>query len=57
MNAECRIESVGTQFIVVNPWGENVGSFRTKEAAQEDIERCQKKDAMWRSARVLDCLR
>ena len=53
MDAEYRIESVGTQFIVVDPWGENAGSFPTQEAAQQDIERCKKKDALWRSARVL----
>lgn len=53
MDAEYRIESVGNQFIVVDPWGENVGRFVTEEAAKRNIEHCKKKDAMWRSARIL----
>ena len=49
----CFQEPVGEKFIVVDPYGEIVGSYLTEDAAQQDIERCKKKDAMWDTAQLL----
>jgi hypothetical protein len=46
MENEYSIEPVGVQFAVVDPWGEQVGTYPTEEAAKQDIERCKKDDAM-----------
>ena len=41
------------QFTVIDPWGEQVDVYPTEDAAKQDIERCQKEDAMWNSAQLL----
>jgi hypothetical protein len=39
---------------VAGPWGEQlVDVFPTEEAAQKDIERCQREDALYETARQL----
>lgn len=53
MNTEYRIEPVGNQFIVVDPWDEIAGRYPTEDAAMQDIERCKKDDRMWESAKLL----
>ena len=53
MSTEYRIEPVGNQFIVVDPWGEIVGRYPAEGAALQDIERCKKEDAMWETAKLL----
>ena len=45
MTAEYRIELAGTAFRVLDPWGEYlVDLFPTREAAQQDIDRCKRED-------------
>lgn len=54
MNTEYRIEPAGTQFTVIDPWGERlVHDYATEEAAKADIARCKKEDAMWETAKLL----
>jgi len=54
MSTDYRIEPVGHQFIVLDPWGEQlVNTYPTEEAARQDIERCKKEDAMWETAKLL----
>jgi len=54
MNDEYRIERAGDSFIVVDPWGERlVDDFPTEEAAQQDIARCKREDAMYETATQL----
>jgi len=53
MTNEYRIESVSNAFIVIDDLGEPVGRYPTEEAAQQDIERCKKEDAMWETAKLL----
>ena len=54
MSIEYRIEPVGNQFIVIDPWGKNlVDSFLTEEEAQHAIEECKKEDAMWETTELL----
>jgi predicted nucleic acid-binding protein len=53
MTAEYRIHQAGTQFTVVDPWGERVNFYPTKEAAEQDIERCKKEDSMWETEKYL----
>jgi len=36
-----RIEPAGPAFIVIDPWGEKVNTYPTKEAAKKDIETLQ----------------
>ena len=48
-----RVESSGTQFIVIDPDGEQVGIFPTQDAANETIEFCKKEDRMWDTANLL----
>lgn len=39
---------------MIDPWGERlVADYPTVEAAQQDIERCRKEDAMWETAKQL----
>jgi len=35
---------VGPAFIVIDPAGEQVGTYPTKEAAQQEIERCKREE-------------
>ncbi len=53
MTNEYRIEPVSNAFIVIDDLGEPVGRYPTEEAAQQDIERCKKEDAMWETAKLL----
>ena len=54
MNTDYQIKRAGRQFKVVDPWGEQlVDLFLTKEAAQKDIERCKREDALYETARQL----
>ena len=54
MTGDYRIEPSGTEFIVIDPWGERlVDIFPTLEAAQKDIERCTRKDEMYETAKQL----
>jgi hypothetical protein len=53
MDTEYRIESVGSQYIVVDPWDEIVGRFSSEEEAQKNIERCKREDAISDTARLL----
>jgi hypothetical protein len=53
MNTEYRVETAGEQFIVIDPWGEQVNSYLTEETAKQDIERCKKEDAMYETAKQL----
>jgi hypothetical protein len=53
MTNEYRIEPVGSLFIVVDPWGEIVNRCSTEEAARQDIERCEREDAMWETAKLM----
>jgi hypothetical protein len=49
-----RVEPAGDHFIVIDPWGERlVNDYPTEEAAEEDIVRCRKEDAMWETAKHL----
>jgi hypothetical protein len=54
MSAEYRIEAAGSQFIVVDPWGEQLEhTYPTEDAARQDIERCKREDALWETAKLL----
>ena len=53
MKNEYRIEPVGSLFIVVDPWGEIVNRCSTEESARQDIERCEREDAMWQTAKMM----
>jgi hypothetical protein len=53
MGTDYRIESTGNAFIVIDNAGEQVGAYPTEVAAQQEIERCKKEDAMWEAAERL----
>jgi hypothetical protein len=53
MDAEYRIEPVGSQFIVVDPWDEIVGRYSSAEEAQQNIERCKREDSIADNAHIL----
>jgi hypothetical protein len=54
MNTNYRIEPSGAAFVVVDPWGERlVDTYPTIDAAQQDIERCQKEDLLYDTAQQL----
>jgi hypothetical protein len=53
MSTEYRVETAGNQFIVIDPWGEEVNTYLTEEAAKLDIERCKQQDAMYETAKQL----
>ena len=54
MKAEYRIRRAGGGFVVTDPWNERlVDVFPTKEAAQLDIGRCKREDAMFETAKQL----
>jgi len=42
MDTDYRIEPVGSQYIVVDPWDEIVGRYTSAEEAQQSIERCKR---------------
>jgi uncharacterized protein YcgI (DUF1989 family) len=53
MKHEYRIEPLGTRFRVIDPNGEQVGAYSTEDAAQQDMERCEKEAAMLDTAKLL----
>jgi hypothetical protein len=54
MSNEYSIAPAGSQFPVIDPWGERlVDSYPTEDPAQQDIERCKKEDAMCETAKQL----
>jgi hypothetical protein len=53
MSTEYHIEPSGSQFIVIDPGGEQVNAHPTEDAAKQEIERCKKEDAMWDAAKTL----
>ena len=54
MTAEYRIEPSAGHFIVIDPWGERlVDDYPNVQAAERDIERYKKEDAMWETAKQL----
>ncbi len=46
MTNEYRIETVGSQFIVVDPWGEIVDRYTSEEEARQNIEPCKREDSI-----------
>lgn len=48
-----RIESVGGGFVLIDDANEEVGSYGTEHEAINDLERCQKEDAMWETAKLI----
>jgi hypothetical protein len=53
MDTDYRIEPVGSQYIVVDPWDEIVGRYTSAEEAQQSIERCKKEPAISETAHLL----
>jgi hypothetical protein len=53
MDIQHRIEFVGSQYIVVDPWDEIVGRYTSAEEAQQSIERCKKEHAISETAHLL----
>jgi hypothetical protein len=53
MDTHHRIEPVGSQYIVVDPWDEIVGRYTSAEEAQQSIERCEKEHAISETAHLL----
>jgi hypothetical protein len=48
-----KIETVGSQFIVVDPWDEIVGRYASEEETQRNIERCKKGHTIAETAHLL----
>jgi hypothetical protein len=48
-----KIEPVGSQFIVVDPWGEIVDRYPSAEEARQNIERCKREVAISDRAHLL----
>jgi hypothetical protein len=53
MSTDYRIEPAGTEFTVIDPWGEPLDRYLTEDAARQDIERCVKEHVMWETAKLL----
>jgi hypothetical protein len=53
MDTDYRIETVGSQYIVVDRWDEIVGRYTSAEEAQQSIERCKKEHAISETAPLL----
>jgi hypothetical protein len=53
MDTDYRIEPVGSQFIVVDPWDEIVGRYISAEEAQQSIERFKKEHSVSETAHLL----
>jgi hypothetical protein len=47
MSTEYRVETAGSQFTVIDPWGEQVNMYPTERAAKQDIDRWKKQDSMY----------
>jgi len=43
MNTEYRVETAGSQFIVIDPWGEQVNTYLTEEAQSKTSNAARKK--------------
>lgn len=52
MKTEYRIKSVGQQFIMIDPVGQQVGTYSTEEAAKADMER-RREEQMHETAKQL----
>ena len=54
MSNEYHIQPSGAAFIVIDPWGEQlVNTYPTEDAAKRDIERCEREDRMYETAKQL----
>ena len=53
MSTEYHIEPDGSQFILIDDLGEQVGTYPTADAAKQDIERCKREEAMYETAKQL----
>jgi len=53
MSNKYKIEPVGGQFIVVDPWGEIVDRYPSEEEARQNIERCKREVAISDRAHLL----
>jgi hypothetical protein len=53
MSNEYKIEPVGGQFIVVDPWGEIVDRYPSEQEARQHIERCKREVAISDRAHLL----
>jgi hypothetical protein len=53
MGNKYKIELVGGQFIVVDPWGEIVDRYPSEEEARQNIERCKREVAISDRAHLL----
>jgi hypothetical protein len=53
MSTEYKIETVGGQFIVVDPLGEIVDRYPSEEEARQNIERCKREVAISDKAHLL----
>jgi hypothetical protein len=54
MDPDYQIKRAGKQFRVLDPWGEYlVDMFPTRKAAEKDIARCKREDAMYEAAKKL----
>ncbi len=51
MSKDYRIEPAGTHFTVIDPTGEQVDTYPSKEAAEQDIKHCKKEDRMYETAK------
>jgi len=51
MSTEYRIERAGPAYIVIDAHGEQVDTYATEETARQDIERCEKEDAIYETAK------
>lgn len=53
VKTDYRIQSYGGHFTLIDPWGQRVDAvYPTKEAAEQDIERCRK-ESMHQTAKIL----
>jgi hypothetical protein len=53
MSNEYRVETAGSEFAVIDPWGVRIGTYSTEQEARQDIDRCKREDAMYETAKQL----
>lgn len=53
METTYHIEASGNKYTVIDSWQEEVGTFATEDAAKQEIDRCQKEDALYEDAQHL----
>jgi hypothetical protein len=53
MNTAYRVEVAGSEFAVIDPWGQQVNTYATEELAKQDIERCKSEDLLYETAQQL----